>query len=207
MVRPRTQRKHSQTLLSDDSDALGESDSFSTTDGDVSGEEYSDNSRTGHSKRKRKQTTAEKGGTSKRQKTASSAGGASKRKKQTFLNRDEGQSSLLTQLKKCQAASNEGQHPHESCSILASLDLVYLEELRAMACLQHQSILPSNSIIPHLYKRHHVDLPRHLKSGKLGEMLDHIKAVFPETGATLETLALPVVLASPLEGFSQETIR
>jgi hypothetical protein len=42
--------------------------------------------------------------------------------------------------------------------------------------------------------------------GKLGEILDHIKAVFPETGATLETLALPGILTSPLEGFSQEII-
>lgn len=205
MLRPRTQRKHLQTLLSDN--ALGESDSF-TTDGDVSGEEYSDGSRTGHSKRKRKQTTAENGATSKCQETPSSAGGTSKRKKKTPLNRDEGQSSpLLTQLKKCQTASNEGQHPHESCSILASMDLVYLEELQAIACLEHRSILPSNSIIPHLDKRHHLDLPRHLKLGKLGEILDHLKGVFPKNGATFETLALPETLTLPLEGFSQKTIR
>lgn len=204
-LRPRTQRKDSQTLRSDN--APGENDILSTTDGDASGEEYSDNSRTGHSKRKRKHNTTEKGGTSKFQKTTSSAGGASKRKKQTPLNRDEGQSPLLTQLKKCQAESNEGQHPHESCNILASLDLVYLEELRAIACLQHQSILPSNSIMPHLNRRHDMDFPRHLKKSKLGEILDHIKAVFPETGVTFETLALPGILTSPLEGFSHETIR
>ncbi|EDR05382.1 uncharacterized protein LACBIDRAFT_303342 [Laccaria bicolor S238N-H82] len=227
-LRPRGERKRYTETRCADSVLEDESDSFSSDSASSSsGEENRDDSVTHHI-RKRKALAAEHSGTQvyKRQKIIGGSEVASESKKacrrrkpamQKFFTaaREEkyeepsngATGQFQTQLQRCQTESDAGQHSHNSCGLLEFMDFTYLEALQLVACRQHETILPLESIKPHIDRRHPLGLPRNLKWHKIEEMLAHLKVAFPCAGTSFENIALPKSLATPLEGFSQESIR
>ena len=128
-------------------------------------------------------------------------------KRHSVLNGNSDGAQFSTQLQSCQTASDTGQHSHVSCGLLTLMEFVYLRELQVVACRQHQTILPLNSIKAHVDRYHPLGLPRNLKWLKIDEMLAHFQMVFPHAGTSAEKLALPTALSTPLDVFSSETIR